>query len=178
MLKQLLFIAGMFICLHLSSQAAFPADYLGVWKGALEIYNSKGLQQAIPMQLHMQPITDSTYTYTLIYGPDIEKGTRDYMLRPGKKGPHHWVVDEKDGILLDNFYLGGVLYGPFSVMSSTLNTSMELKGKELHYTIFGGPTEAFATSGTVTNENGEEKEIKVESFEVTFLQRAVLKRSE
>lgn len=130
------------------------------------------------MQLHILPIDDSTYTYTIIYGEDLEAGKRDYLLRAKDPANNHWVIDEQDGILLDNFYLGGVLHGPFSVMGTMLNSTLEKRGEDLYYSITSGPEEPINTSGTEMEENGETTTIEVKAFGVRNHQRARLTKME
>lgn len=158
------------------STAAFPAAYVGKWSGELDIFSARGKVQSVPMQLHIIPIDDTTFTYTIYYGEDLEAGKRDYLLRKGEQGDHHWIIDEQDGILLDNFYVGGVLHGPFTVAGSALNSSLEIKGDELRYSIISGPAEPFRASEATSVEEGETTTYQVESFEVRNFQRAFLKR--
>lgn len=179
-MKHLLVIILIFLPVFVTAQATFPTDYQGKWGGDLEIYSAEGLKQKVPMQLHILPVNDTTFTYTIIYGEDLEAGKRDYLLRPGKQGPHHWVIDEQDGILLDNFYLGGVLHGPFSVMGTLLNSMLEMRGEELHYTIASGPAEAFHISGASSSnpKTGEEDYIEVQAYAVKGFQKATLQKLE
>ncbi|PHI19404.1 hypothetical protein CEQ90_12860 [Lewinellaceae bacterium SD302] len=156
----------------------FPGGYLGVWEGELKIYAADGLKQSVPMELDISPIDDSTFTYTIIYGEDREAGKRDYLLRKGKEGSNHWVIDEQDGILLDNFYVGGILHGPFIVMGSQLYSQLERRGMHLHYSIASGSSKSFRESGTTTEVKGEEQRIDVEAFKIGSYQMAVLKRRE
>lgn len=159
--------------------ASFPLDYQGIWVGELEIFNQNGKVQAVPMELRILPIDDSTYTYTMIYGIDTISGKRAYLLRKGKEGAHHWVIDEQDGILLDNFYYGGVLHGPFSVSGTLLFSSLEKRDGALHYAIIAGPDAPFQTSGTTTtDEAGNTTEYVVNSFQPRSFQRAVLRPKE
>lgn len=179
-MKQLLLTLLVCLPVFIVAQATFPTDYLGKWGGELEIYSAEGLKQQVPMQLHILPVNDTTFTYTIIYGEDLEAGKRDYLLRPGKQGAHHWVIDEQDGILLDNFYLGGKLHGPFSVMGSMLYSTLELRGEELFYTIASGPAEVFRTSGTTTAESDsdEPEKITVESYAIKGYQKSLLQKLE
>lgn len=160
-----------------ASRKEFPAEYVGVWKGDLEIFNAGGKVQTVPMELHILPIDDTTYTYTIIYGEDKEAGKRDYLLRAGNRGDHHWVIDEQDGILLDNFYVGGVLHGPFTVMGSRLYSSLEARDNCLIYTISSGRAEPFRESGTTVEQDGKSQDIEVASFGVSNFQRAWLRQA-
>lgn len=154
----------------------FPEEYIGVWKGNLDIFTSGGRVQAIPMELHILAIDDTTYTYTIIYGEDKEAGKRAYLLRAGAEGPHHWIIDEQDGILLDNFYVGGILHGPFTVMGSRLYNTLERTDTHLVYTIMSGSETPFRSSGTTISSETEEEQIDVSSFDVKNVQRAFLQK--
>lgn len=175
-MKYLIFLLLFPISLASQKIADFPADFLGVWMGDLAIFTPQGQAQSVPMQLHILPINDSTYTYTIIYGEDVEKGKRDYLLRKGKEGPHHWIVDEQDGILLDNFYLGGVLHGPFSVNGTLLFSRLSLEGKKLAYAISSGSETAYRNSRASAGQDEEATSYEVAAFEVRNFQKASLKR--
>ncbi len=154
----------------------FPADFQGIWAGELQIFTPLGLRQKVAMQLHILPLNDSTLTYTIYYGDDLEKGKRNYLLRQGHEGPHHWIVDEQDGILLDNFYLGGVLQGPFSVAGTLLFSTLSLVGEQLAYTISSGPEKSYRNSSSSVTEEDETTVYEVASFAVRNYQRALLSR--
>lgn len=152
----------------------FPEDFVGNWAGELEIYNKAGLAQTIPMQLRVQPLGDTAYTYGIVYGEDEEKGLRDYIIVPGTDGPHHWVCDERNTILLDGYYLGNVYQSVFAVQGSYIISSVEHRGDHLLYAITAGKTEPVRLSGKETHE-GEEIPA-VEAFLVAGYQRATLRR--
>lgn len=158
----------------------FPADFTGVWVGELKVYTIEGFRQSVPMELQILPVDDSTYTYTIIYGEDREAGKRPYLLRAGKDGPHHWVVDEDNGILLDNFYVGGILNGPFSIMGTSLFAHLERRGEHLYYAITSGPEDVYrsskATEEAAAEVDTDEPEIRVETFKISNQQSALLRR--
>ena len=152
----------------------FPQDYVGNWAGELAIYNAGGLAQAVPMQLRIQPLSDTAYTYGIVYGADEVTGLRDYIIVPGEAGPHHWICDERNTILLDGYYLGGVYQSVFAVQGNYIVSTVERRGDELLYVILAGKTEPARTTGGAM-EKGEEIP-EVASFPGTALQRAVLRR--
>ncbi|TXF91659.1 hypothetical protein FUA23_00305 [Neolewinella aurantiaca] len=152
---------------------AFPDDFTGKWGGTLEIYNAKGFAQSVPMELHILPVNDSTYTYTIIYGKDKEAGKRDYLITRGPDGPHHWVCDEQNTILLDGYYLGNVYQSVFTVMGTYLVSNVEHRGDHLLYSIQSGSEKAVRTTGNQPHEGEEIPEVK--SFKSAGYQRAKLK---
>ena len=156
------------------SLPAFPADFVGNWHGELVVYSKDGAAQTVPMQLRIHPLGDTAYTYGIVYGEDEAKGLRDYIIVPGPDGPHHWVCDERNTILLDGYYLGGTYQSVFTVLGSYIVSTVRHGGDHLTYAIHAGRTEAVRTTGGTTHE-GEEIPA-VESFLVTGFQRAILRR--
>lgn len=123
------------------------------------------------MELHFLPVNDSTWTYTIIYGEDREKGRRPYLLREVDRTSGHYLIDEDNGILLDAWWRGGTLFSSFSVMGSRLQTSLSLRGDELWYDITAGPAEAVRHSG------GQKEDIpEVASYRIGTRQLARLRR--
>lgn len=152
----------------------FPDEYLGRWAGELIIYNAEGVAQEVPMQLHLEPVDDSTYTYTIIYGEDLEAGTRPYLLKEVDRTKGHWYVDEQNTILLDGYYLGGVFYEPFAVGNSALTAMLEKRGDQLLYGITAGPREPVRTTGDQVYSSDTIP--AVDSYRLNVYQRAVLNR--
>ncbi|MEL7162839.1 MAG: hypothetical protein AAFN92_18925 [Bacteroidota bacterium] len=155
---------------------SFPQDFVGNWAGELEIFGPDGKRQGVPMELLIQPLADTAYTYTIIYGEDREAGKRDYLIVRGPDGPHHWICDEQNTILLDGYYLGDVYHSKFTVMGTWLTSTLEHRGDHLIYAITSGKTEAVRVSGNETHE-GEEIPA-VESFKIAGYQRSILRKRE
>jgi len=156
------------------SLPAFPQDFTGKWAGTLEVFNAKGMAQSVPMELHILPISDTTYTYTIIYGEDKVAGKRDYLIVRGPDGPHHWICDEQNTILLDGYYLGNVYQSVFTVMGSYLVSNLEHRGDHLLYTIQAGSDKAIRSTGNQTHEGEEIPEVK--SYKTSGYQRSRLTR--
>lgn len=175
-LRQRLLLPLLFLVTTVSAQTdslpVFPDDFMGKWGGTLEIFNAKGLAQSVPMELHILPVNDTTYTYTIIYGEDKEAGKRDYLIVRGPDGPHHWVCDEQNTILLDGYYLGNVYQSVFTVMGSYLVSNVEHRGDHLLYTIQSGRETPIRTTGDQTHEGEEIPEVK--SYKSGGYQRARL----
>ena len=142
----------------------FPQDFVGDWEGQITVYGAEGPRQTVRMELLIQPITDSSYTYVIIYGEDREAGRRDYVIKRGPDGPHHWVCDERNSILLDGYYIGGIYQSVFTVMGSTLVTNLEHRGDHLWMTFQSVATEPTRSTGDTIVE-GEEIPV-VESYRV------------
>ena len=153
----------------------FPFSWQGEWAGTLDIFNARGKVQSLPMELHILP-TDSSanLTWTLLYGEDKVAGRRAYELVIVDTAQHRYLIDEKNSIKMEGYYLAGKFYQWFEVQGSLLLTTTQLVGEELHWEIVVGKLEpASVTGGEVVD--GEEIP-PVQAFPVTGVQRAVLLR--
>lgn len=159
-----------------NEEPTFPDDFVGDWAGELEIFNAEGKRMSVPMELLIQPINDTSYTYTIIYGEDKVAGKRDYIIVRGADGPHHWVCDEQNSILLDGYYLANVYQSVFTVGGTYLTSDVEHRGDHLLYSIRSGKEVPVRTTGDTMHE-GEEVPA-VNSFKVSGYQRAVLREKE
>jgi hypothetical protein len=101
----------------------FPEDYLGIYKGKLEIDNPRG-KQSIDMEFHLKA-TDSShvFNYTLVYVINGKPSPRNYTLKVVDKEKGLFVVDENNGIILDAKYVNNTLYSVFEVQGSLLITT-------------------------------------------------------
>ena len=155
--------------------ADFPADFVGVWQGEVTVYNAGGKQQQAAMELRIAAIDDSTYTYEILYGQDTTQ-TRRYIIKRGAEGPHHWVCDERNGIFLDGYHVGGLYQSVFTVMGSTLVGSLAHRGDFLEYTFQTFAAEPVRASGGANDADQEVPEVK--SYGVKAVNRAELHRLE
>ena len=150
----------------------FPDAFLGHWQGELEWYKTGSKEpRKIKMQLIIQP-TDSAgqYTWQLMYGNKGEDN-RPYILKALDQAAGHWIIDERDGIVLDQYWTGNRLNGAFAVQGSTIVNSYWIEGDSLMVEFFSIlPTPVSKTGSSV---NGK---FSVESYAVKSFQKAVLRR--
>lgn len=158
-----------------AQNAVFPDEYIGRWAGQLQIFNGKGLAQELPMLLHILPM-DSTnqYTFTLIYGEDTTAGKRPYELIVLDREKGLYLVDEKNTIQMEAYYIGGKLWQNFEVQGSVLNTMLWKEGDQLVWELSFGSSTPVRTSGGQLHEGEEIPEVK--AFPITGVQRARLSR--
>lgn len=98
----------------------FPNSFIGNWKGKLQWIVAGKPVQSFTMQLSIQPTdTADQFTWQIIYG-DSGKDNRPYILKPIDTAKGHWIVDEKDGIVLDSYVLGNCIQGAFTVLGNTI----------------------------------------------------------
>lgn len=152
---------------------SFPDSWAGEWAGELQIFNNKGMSQSLPMQLLIHPIEDSSdYHFTIIYGLDIEKGTRSYILKTIDASKGHYAIDEQNSIVIDAYLLGEKLVQRFEVMGNLLETFIEKEGDNLVWEIFSGKHEPSLVTGD-TVQDGEDIP-RVKTFPMGVYQKCVL----
>ena len=152
---------------------SFPQDWLGFWTGNLNIYKAAGLSDQITMALDIAK-TDTTglYNWTIIYGVDSTAQRRAYQLKEINPKIGHYLIDEKNGILIDAYFIQNELNSIFEVMGNTLIISYALKNSVLEFTVKVFPSKEKRVSG---DNKGENLEIpKVRSFELKSAQVAKL----
>lgn len=167
------FIVGGFIPAF--SQSAFPENFVGDWKGIMKWYSPMRAEpQEVPMELHVHPLADSAgfYSWLLFYG-EANGDQRHYTLKPIQPERGHWVIDEHNGILLDNYWIGGVFSAVFSIENSAVWSNFRLEGEEIIVEFFGYKILPERSSG------GQSQQVpKVDSYRIGSYQRAVLRRME
>jgi len=153
----------------------FPDDWLGNWSGELNIFTVNGLKQTLPMALDLSTTdTSGIYTWAIIYGHDSIAQRRDYVLKEVDKSLGHYVIDEKNGILIDAYHIHNELSSVFSVMGNTLVNAYRLEGNQLTFTVKIFPSEEIRTSGDTLLL--DQKIPEVLSFQHTMSQVARLQK--
>lgn len=111
------------ICVLLTvCQTAFgqlPDDWMGHYSGELKTINLNGERGKYHMELDISEISDSSYNFTIIYGQDSMRQERKYALH--KEGNNHFMLDEKNGIVLDMSYGFKRLASVFEVQGNLLH---------------------------------------------------------
>ncbi|MCC6725944.1 MAG: hypothetical protein IT258_15655 [Saprospiraceae bacterium] len=175
-MKVIFYLLSFFSAFTAFSQKEFPASWVGNWSGKLEIYTGTGKVQELPMELHIQPkdTLPITYTYEIVYGEDKVTGARPYELVVVDATKGLFMIDEKNSIKMEAYYLNGKLIQWFEVEGTLLFTTTELIGEELHWEIVSGSSTPVSTTG---NQKFEAEEIPpVKTYPASAMQRAVLRR--
>jgi len=151
----------------------FPKDWSGKWRGDLKVYSGLGLQYSIKMELHLIPQKNSeNYDYTIIYDSPERFDKRLYELIVVDKSQGLYLLDEKNTILIESYFMGGKWFQRFDVVESMLNCSIEQIGDQLVWEITSGKTEAISKTGDTSLEDIFE----VNTYPVGVYQRAVLSK--
>lgn len=152
------------------NKAVFPDDFLGIYKGDLNITNPKGTQ-TIKMEFHLLK-TDkiNEYTYTIVYAVEGNRQERKYKLIKDPKNSNKFTVDENNGILLDaTCFNNNTLYSMFEVSGNLLTTTERFYDGKMDFEITFSSKKGQKKSGGDQHDTPD-----VISYPVSTLQKAIL----
>jgi len=153
---------------------SFPGDWMGYWKGTLEIFQKNKKTRSIPMALDHQ-FTDSIgiYEWAIIYGEDTIKGRRDYYLETLNDSIGHFRVDEKNSIYLDTYLNDNTMISQFEVQGTVITSKYTHLGNDrIMFEILAGTDKPVSVTGNEVID-GDTIPI-VNSFPINAYQRATL----
>lgn len=168
-----LFLLSFFSLPVFSQVNNFPQSWLGNWKGELNWYQGANpAPKKVNMELRIQP-TDSSHklSWQIIYGSATEDN-RPYTLVAVDTAKGHWVIDENNGIVLDQYMIAGKFCGAFTVQNSTIINNYWLEEGKLHIEFYNISAKPVAVTG-----KGTEESPSVNSYQVKTYQKAILVRS-
>lgn len=139
-----------------------PESWHGVWRGSLTLRPPlKNFPTTSPMELRIAPKEKGRWSWTIAYSGQPERG---YELIAVAEKPGAFVMDEKNGIVLDASLEDSELLSAFEVDGRLLLTRYTLLPTGIRYT-------------TQTFQKGELGPHKVASWRPVSLQSALLKRA-
>ncbi|MBL7768480.1 MAG: hypothetical protein JNK20_05885 [Flavipsychrobacter sp.] len=154
-----------------SPSTSFPNSWIGKWKGNLAWFQGLQQRQGIQMELHILPGDSSDqYTWRIIYGTGGQDN-RPYILKPFNKERGHWLIDEQNSIVLDQFLIGSRFCGTFTVEGNTIMNCYELQGDSLLVEFYNYQEKPIVITG-----GGDSSVPKVKTYGMRSHQRAILKR--
>jgi hypothetical protein len=149
----------------------FPENYLGIYKGTLQM-TSAASEQSISMEFKLEATeTEGKYQYQIVYINEGNRQERSYTLITIDAAKGDYLVDENNGIQLQAKLLGNKLFSVFQVEKSLLmSTQTFFKDYMLFEIVFSRSDEAI-TSGNDGNAIPE-----VFSYPVSVYQFAKLEK--
>jgi len=147
----------------------FPGDYLGIYKGNLNIHSVRGSKE-IGMEFHLIT-TEKTdqYQYILVYIFDGKRQERKYTLLVKDTVKGQYIVDENNGIVLDAQLFDNTLYFMFEVEGTIINTTLRFYENDMNFEITATSKDKKNVTGQETTEVSE-----VISYPITTMQKARL----
>ena len=159
-----------YILVH-AQDPVFPKSFIGNWKGKLQWFVAGKPVQEFTMQLRIQP-TDSArqYTWQIDYGDD-NKDNRPYLLKPIDTSKGHWIVDERDGIILDSYVHGNCIHGAFTVQGNTIVDNYCIENGKMKVEFFNVKLTDKNQSGKGTDETPYVDSYRFGSYQTGVLNR-------
>ena len=150
----------------------FPQDFVGKWKGTLEWFRTgNAAPQQVNMELNVLPAdSPGNYTWNLVYG-SASADNRPYLLKSVDSAKVHWIIDELNGIKLDQYWVGNRFTGSFTVQNSTIVNTYYIENGVMIVEFISYASKPIATTG-----KGNEDAPFVDSYSIKSYQRAVLKK--
>ncbi len=130
-------------------QVNFPNDYMGQWKGNLDIYSGNRLIKKVNMSLFIDStVTDHTYIYNMVYqGAGEEPDIRNYLLVVVDRELGKFKIDEQNSVELPMQLFGRKLVSSFVVEGSLVYFLYTLMEDKIMVEVISGPYEQATFTG-------------------------------
>ena len=150
----------------------FPETWAGTWKGQVNWFKTgSDTATKVDMELRIHPtLTPGQWTWQIMYGGAGED-ERPYTLKLVDSTAGHWIIDENNGIILDQYLVSGKLCGMFTVGNSTILNNYWREGDNLVVEFFSINAKPSGSTGKGTRESPS-----VDAYRIGGYQRAVLVR--
>ena len=130
--------------------SAFPASWTGIWKGTCHAIPPGVRMNSFAMELHILPAEDiQRMTWKLVYGAGDKRQERDYEIYAQDPAAGHYVVDEKNSILIDSYLVEDTLCCQYSVAGSFITVLYRKEGQRIHFELISAGLDDASTTGGV-----------------------------
>ncbi len=177
-MKLLLIILAVFFAVNSMAQK-FPEDWIGSYSGDMILGYHNRPNDTIPVDLEIEEVEeDSTWTYRMTYHSDrFGEIVKNYLyVVKSKKDDTHYILDEQNGIKMNQTYMNGSFYGMYDVMGNTYVSTLRRTDEGLYFELIAADLNNKLESASIPEAN--EDAIEVESPLVTIHQSALLKKQE
>lgn len=161
----------------LTSQAGFPAAWVGRWIGTLVTTAPPDRERnRIPVTLEIRPDSvPGRWVWRTVFAGDTVRGLRDYRLVVVDAAAGRYQTDEGNGIVLEDTWVAGALVSVFRVGPQVLESRHAMVGDTLVHDITWWHPDPTSTS-TGRGPAGEAG-IPVQSHRILGRQRATFVRA-
>ena len=122
-------------------------------------------------------IKDSAWTYTMGYKSEkFGNILKDYqILKSSKENKTEYLMDEKNGILIEMTFFDDTFYEYFEVENMIYSTRLSKRQNNIEFEIAGAQNEATKTSLSAPQDEEEFTQFEVKSYKPLFAQKVLLK---
>jgi hypothetical protein len=144
----------------------FPDEFIGNWQGDLLWYKQGNQQpQKIFMQLYISPIEKTiNYTWHITYDKKSEN-KRPYVLKPVDTNKGHWIIDEMNGIILDQYFVGEKFCSAFSVSNTAIINCYWVENGKMVAEFLSYDNQAVNTTGGSSDDIPSVKSYSIKSYQ-------------
>lgn len=148
--------------------------WLGTFEGELQIFTTAGMTQEIEMKLiHERKPNEQSIRWAIQYGNGVD-GIRDYSLEKSDDEPGHFLIDEHNSILIDQYLFDNKFLSWYDVAGSLILVSYTLEDEVIIFEVMAGPSDPVRTSGGELSDGEEMPEVN--SYAVHVYQKGMLKK--
>ena len=167
-----LFIMVNIISISAKSQSgSFPQSWTGNWKGELLWYKGTAKEpQKVMMELRIHPADSNRFSWQIIYGSETVDN-RPYTLIAKDTSKGHWLIDENNGIVLDQFWIANKFCGAFTVQNATIVNNYWIEKDKLFAEFYSLSAKPIATTGKGTEESPSADSYKIGTYQIATLSR-------
>jgi hypothetical protein len=158
MFKCLLFANLFLLGLFSFSQSNFPSSWLGSYEGEMYMEYLDGIKDTVPVVFDfLETDKKNEWTYRMTYNSKKwGKMVKDYALiwNDSLKSPNLFLLDEKDGIFIQEIFMNNRFYSHFEVEGGHFITLLEQKGEDLYFEIRCTDSKNALVSNSTKNAEG------------------------
>lgn len=151
----------LFLSVTLFSQS-FPEKCSGNWSGKMYIYNLGKVVDSIDIIFTVSKTENSDFIWKTEYLSPKYPMVKDYLMKLPQVGSNKYLLDERDGLVLNGYLFDNKMYFVFETSGILLTSSYELINDNLVFEVSSG-------SKIDVNEG-----IEVMNYSVKNIQRVVL----
>lgn len=159
------------------NEDSFPGDWLGTYKGKMYIINrKKGLVDSLDLKFDLLPDSINRWIYRMTYkGEKFREIIKDYyLLKPDSLDAGSYLLDEKDGIIIEQTLLANTFYSNFSVAGNYLSSSLRKIGNTIYFEVISAKKKEHLS--TKNEAKPGQIVFEVKSFPPNATQKAILKK--
>jgi hypothetical protein len=137
--KKSIFIFFLLLGLQARTQSNFPLSWLGSYEGDMYLEYLDGIKDTVPVTFDLlETGKPNRWTFKMTYNSK-KWGTmvKDYEIfwNDSLKSPNLFLLDEKDGILIQEVFMNQRLFSHFEVEGGHFISLLERQGKNLYFEI-------------------------------------------
>lgn len=151
-------------------------EWEGIYEGEMVIGFTERPNDSLHVRFEMLPLEkEASWTYKMIYNSKrYGEIIKDYIIYQDGEGDKNFILDEKDGILIEMSLMNNCFYEMFEVMEQLFATTLCKDGDNLRFDLAVSLKKKKRVS--TTEPEGDEDPIEVISYKPTQHQTVVLHR--